>query len=164
MSKLIPIATLHQGDMIKEDEKIYIIVDKQGYFSDVRGVLTNTVKSITHDVGVELLNHPKYKLFIDDERWPSKPDSIIVRSVQQAIDAIEQYGMPEFISFDHDLGEGGESVEFVKWLKEKVLDNMLYFPKDFSYTIHSQNPIGEKNLRQDMENLLKYVFENNLTF
>jgi hypothetical protein len=62
------------------------------------------------------------------------------------------------------LGEGGESVEFVKWLKEKVLDNMLYFPKDFSYTIHSQNPIGEKNLRQDMENLLKYVFENNLTF
>lgn len=55
-----------------------------------------------------------YNLFLDDERSPNQvvfkaqPTSrewVIVKSFQQFVDAIKSRGIPEFVSFDHDLTE-----------------------------------------------------------
>ncbi len=51
-----------------------------------------------------------YNLFLDDERFPPNDgkDWVIVRSVQEAVDYVEVNGLPSFISFDNDLGQGNE--------------------------------------------------------
>ena len=48
--------------------------------------------------------------------------------------------LPQEIAFDHDLGEGDTSIVFLNYLECYMLDNELKFPKDFIYTVHSQNP------------------------
>lgn len=45
-----------------------------------------------------------YRLFIDDERFPVTPNWFIARNSFQAIMALELYGIPQEIAFDHDLG------------------------------------------------------------
>ena len=58
---------------------------------------------------------------------------------------IEKLGIPEHISFDHDLGGDDNALAFVKWLVERALDKDEDL--DFSYVIHSQNPVGSENIR-----------------
>ncbi len=98
-----------------------------------------------------------WKMFIDDERMPSKSDFIIVRSVNEAQEKISQLGVPNFISFDHDLGDNVPTgADLAKWLVEKDLDhNGDFLPKDFSFYVHSQNPIGKGNI----EGLLNQYLE-----
>lgn len=48
-----------------------------------------------------------YRLFIDDERFPVTPDWFIARNSFQAIKALELYGMPKEIAFDHDFRLSG---------------------------------------------------------
>ena len=43
---------------------------------------------------------------------------------------------------------------FLVWLSNHMLDNGLEFPKDFVYSIHSQNPIGAKNIEMFIENFM----------
>lgn len=97
-----------------------------------------------------------YKLFIDDERFPAENSGewVIVRSSQQAISEVYQNGMPDFISFDHDLGGDDTSMKFLRWLLDELLDGMIAFPVDFCYYVHSQNPVGAENIRSFMEFLL----------
>lgn len=97
-----------------------------------------------------------YKLFIDDERFPAENSGewVIVRSSQQAISEVYQKGMPSFISFDHDLGGDDTSMKFLRWLLDELLDDMIAFPVDFKYYVHSQNPVGAENIRSFMEFLL----------
>lgn len=97
-----------------------------------------------------------YKLFIDDERFPAENSGewVIVRNSQQAINAVYQKGMPSFISFDHDLGGDDTSMKFLRWLLDELLDDMIAFPVDFGYYVHSQNPVGAENIRSFMEFLL----------
>lgn len=55
-----------------------------------------------------------YKLFIDDERYPVDPCQWMVkRSSHEAIFVIKDYGVPSFISFDHDLGGDDTSMTFL---------------------------------------------------
>lgn len=37
-----------------------------------------------------------------------------------------------------------------------MLDNELKFPKDFIYTVHSQNPVGGANIASKMDSFIKY--------
>ena len=46
-----------------------------------------------------------YCLFIDDERFPVTPDWFVARNSYQAIKALELYGLPQEVAFDHDLGD-----------------------------------------------------------
>ena len=57
-----------------------------------------------------------YKLFIDDERYPTDNTYLIARSSAEAIHVLNRYGIPESISFDHDLGGEDTSIEFIKYL------------------------------------------------
>jgi hypothetical protein len=103
-----------------------------------------------------------YKLFIDDERFPpgSQHQWIIARSSEEAIRIVDTLGMPEFISFDHDLGGEDTSIVFVKWMIEWVLDCIEQGCEDkikLDYYVHSQNPVGVKNIEGLMESFLKFI-------
>lgn len=84
------------------------------------------------------------KLFIDDERRPVDDSWEIVRSSQEAIDWVITNGLPEFISFDHDLGGDDTSMIFVHWLINYMLDNEI--KDEVPFFVHSQNPIGKRNI------------------
>ena len=59
------------------------------------------------------------KLYLDDIRVPDG-DWVIVRSYNEFISHIKQYGLPEFISFDHDLADEHYAGENYKNFKEKT--------------------------------------------
>ncbi len=92
-----------------------------------------------------------YKLFIDDERNPVTDDWVVARNSTAAFMYIGEYGFPNEIAFDHDLGGEDTSIVFLKMLKHYMLDYKLTLPEDFNYSVHSQNPIGAKNIYDFME-------------
>lgn len=97
-----------------------------------------------------------YALFIDDERFPVNEDWVIVRTSEDAIDCVLEHGMPNFISFDHDLGGDDTSMNFLCWMADALCDGVIQFPSDFDYAVHSQNPVGAKNIKGMMHNLLAH--------
>jgi hypothetical protein len=113
-----------------------------------------------------------WTLFLDDLRFPADvrydygqyKDIVICRSMDDAVWAVQQYGLPSFISFDHDLadihyiiGTGEKTgLSFAKWFCDYIQDNELKFPDGFDYYVHSANPVGAENIRKYMENFIKY--------
>jgi hypothetical protein len=124
-----------------------------------------------------------YNLFLDDVRDPPWVGNyiypvelrkhyrlkqwIIVRSYDHFIRYIIKHGLPELISFDHDLVEGHyhknmqegilnyDSEDFdtnnyktgyhcAKWLVEYCRENNLELPTCY---IHSMNPVGTENIK-----------------
>lgn len=103
----------------------------------------------------------EWKLFIDDERFPKKPDCLIARTSREAQLMVEYYGVPKHIDFDHDLGTDRDgnsitSMEFVRWFEDSIVDGYIEFPVGFTFAVHSQNPEGAKNIRSRMEQLVKH--------
>lgn len=98
-----------------------------------------------------------WKLFLDDEREPIGDGWVIARTAEAAQSLVVRYGLPRFISFDHDLGDGLNGSEFVTWLINHMLTAGDKFPADFSYMIHSQNPIGAGNIRGKMDAAIKHI-------
>jgi hypothetical protein len=110
-----------------------------------------------------------YSLFLDDFRYPEDcfeythqtvyidEQWVIARSYDEFVKTIQEKGIPEVISFDHDLAdehytdfhgydEYQEKTGYhcAKWLIEYCLDNNLDIPK-FIF-IHSMNPVGAQNI------------------
>lgn len=102
----------------------------------------------------------RWKLFLDDLRTPNDDSYLLATDVEEAKQLIAHYGMPHYISFDHDLGEdaNGSPLEsgydFAKWLVSMELDGLLKFPEDFAFSVHSMNPVGAKNIHSYMKNYL----------
>ena len=82
----------------------------------------------------------------------------IVRDYDQFVDYINKNGLPDFIAFDHDLGEKNYGIDFwddhindtektgydcAKFLVDYCIDNNLKLPE---FYVHSMNPIGKKNI------------------
>lgn len=101
-----------------------------------------------------------YKLFIDDERFPATDGWTIARSSKEAFNCIFSKGIPQHISFDHDLGGDDTSMVFLKQLEECLHMGNVSFPEGFSYYVHSQNPIGAGNIKSYMDNLLRFYKES----
>lgn len=105
-------------------------------------------------------------MFIDDERFPGKgvPDSVvIVRSSEEAISfCIAVKSLPKNIMFDHDLGGNDTSMRFIRWMTDQLLEEPPLFKlrKDFEYSVHSQNPVGAKNIKSIMDLLIQHQKEN----
>lgn len=119
-----------------------------------------------------------YKMFIDDERFPKgyfpKLKSflselslnlinkdifgffIISRNYDQTVNLINQYGIPEFISFDHDLGDSKDGYEIARFMIEQDLDGKKCFPSNFSFYVHSQNPIGKENIQNILMSYMRF--------
>lgn len=112
-----------------------------------------------------------WTLFLDDIRYPEDvqydfgaySNLVICRSMDDAVWAVALYGLPVFISFDHDLadthyivGDGEKTgYTFAKWFCDYVMDNDLELHEDFGFFVHSMNPVGAENIRQYMNNFLK---------
>lgn len=93
-----------------------------------------------------------YKLFIDDIRNPPDETWIVVRSSVAALEYVQKNGMPEFISFDHDLGGDDTTMVFLRKLVD-VVWNGTDSPPD--YKVHSANPVGSINIVSFMESWKK---------
>lgn len=108
-----------------------------------------------------------YRLFLDDERFPpdDKLEWVICRNMQQVQEACEQKGLPEFISFDHDLGDDQPTgYDVAKWMIEHDLDQQGQFmPTTFRFYVHSQNPIGAENINKLLTNYLGHKINIQLT-
>lgn len=104
----------------------------------------------------DLYRVSNYKLFIDDERFPTTPDWFVARTSEQAITAVKNYGFPKEIAFDHDLGNDDTAINFLNFLPNYFIDNDCKFPEGFKYSIHSQNPVDKENIDSKMKQLLKY--------
>lgn len=124
-------------------------------------------------------------LFLDDYRVPTDcaqymyrkgidcrlyhQDWIIVRSYIDFVEYINNNGLPDLISFDHDLADDFtlrenldvnkwfnvlENREYTgmdaaKWLINYCIDNNLKLPQ---YIVHSSNPSGYENIKGLLDN------------
>lgn len=123
------------------------------------------------------------KLFLDDIRVPydvfkmtinpifeNNEDWAIVRDYHQFVNYITKFGLPDFISFDHDLSydhyleENQSDIEYgsliektgydaSKWLVNYCEENDLLLPE---FYVHSANPVGKKNIECYLENFKKH--------
>ena len=127
-----------------------------------------------------------YNLFLDDFRMPKDAfeymklpiyisvEWIVVRNYYAFIALIEGKGIPDIISFDHDLADEhydpkiveGEPYEKIyemfdektgyhcaKWLIEYCIDNNEKLPAEIY--IHSMNPAGSMNIKSLFETYYK---------
>lgn len=83
------------------------------------------------------------KLYLDDERNPKTKGWTILRSYKEFVDHIQFNGIPDEISFDHDLGTEKTGYDAAKWLCEYCWTNGLPIPK---WNVHSANPVGKENI------------------
>ena len=111
---------------------------------------------------VQLESIIMWKLFIDDERYPIDETMVIARSVKDAIELINLNGCPIEINFDHDLGDNVPTgFDLAQWLVEKDLDeNGMFLPNNFTYYIHSQNPIGRENIDKLLSQYLNFKLKS----
>src|SRR5690606_33650898 len=95
-------------------------------------------------------------LFLDDERYPcDDPRWRIARNVQDAKWYIKKYGLPNHLALDHDLGANTfTGMDFVKWFCDYIMDNSLQLPANFTYHVHSQNPVGKANMESYLAQFL----------
>jgi hypothetical protein len=116
-----------------------------------------------------------YTLFLDDIRFPEQvrynygpyKHIRIARNYEDAVWMVQQYGLPTFISFDHDLAhehygkEHGERTgySFAQWFCAHVIGNNLALPPNFSYYVHSMNPVGAERIRECMKRFLIECFD-----
>ena len=118
------------------------------------------------------------KLFLDDVRsaemvfmntidpiYENNNEWEIVRSFNEFVSYIEEKGLPEFISFDHDLDydhyklENQQDIDYEKmeiktgfhaaqWLINYCADNKLKLP---NFKVHSMNLAGKRNIERILE-------------
>jgi hypothetical protein len=118
-------------------------------------------------------------LFLDDERDPINTYEYtryvpfvskewdIVRSYDEFTQYIIQNGLPDFISFDHDLGYISQDywdnnlnnnekngMDCAKFLIEYCIDNNNNLPQ---YYVHSMNPVGKRNIISILSNFSKFT-------
>jgi hypothetical protein len=105
-----------------------------------------------------------YRIYLDDIRTPSNEDKyVVIRSAEEAIDYIKRFGMPVFISFDHDLGQDCMSgYDFAKWITESCMDKTIVLPTSFSFHVHSANPVGAANIQCLLNNFLEFQLKESL--
>lgn len=111
----------------------------------------------------------QWQLYLDDIRTPENNTLMIARTVAEAQILIQQYGIPIFISFDHDLGidDAGNLLptgyDFAKWIVEMDMDGIITVPSHFSFAVHSQNPVGAENIKSYLNNYLQLKNSVSLT-
>lgn len=116
------------------------------------------------------------RLFLDDIRHPSvclgymqsrvgqdvaeyKHDWVIVRNYKEFVNYLETEGLPDLVSFDHDLAEihynsalaqevfqyeEETGADCARYLNSFCIESNLPIPK---YFVHSMNPVGAENIK-----------------
>jgi len=91
-------------------------------------------------------------LYLDDLR-PTPEGFDRVYNYEEFVDYLERKGLPDFISFDHDLGEDLSGYDCAKYLVEYCLEHQLPLP---DYQVHSKNPVGKENIERLLENFKNF--------
>jgi len=74
----------------------------------------------------------------------------------EAQNVISDLGWPEWISFDHDLGDNVPTgYDLAHWLVEQDLD-LSIMPAQFAYQVHSANPVGAANIQGLLDGYLRH--------
>jgi len=100
----------------------------------------------------EILKLIPTRMYIDDTRIPLGEYDFVVRNYNEAIEIIKQYGVPNFISFNHNLDVDKKETflksgyDLAKWLIKSDVNNTVKIPKDFNFKIHSQNSLDKQNI------------------
>ena len=108
------------------------------------------------------------KLFLDDIRDPKwvydqieAHDFVVVRNHNEFIDYIKLNGLPDFISFDNDLGMDDKGVialdgfAIAKWL---VYESGLDL-RNLKFKVHSANPVAAEQIKGLLNNYIKFLKE-----
>lgn len=125
-------------------------------------------------------------LYLDDQRTPKNnpPDKYepwnIVRNYDEFKDWIDKNGMPDYVSFDHDLGDehiqdyykyqfnGIAAINYgdfkektgldcAKYMIQYAMDNNISLPKLVG--VHSHNPLGALNIQSLVNSYKKHCSE-----
>lgn len=125
----------------------------------------------------------KKALYLDDIRTPTETMDgyepwVTVRNYEEFVKHIELNGIPDLISFDHDLADehmfdyydkqarGIKTISYdnfkektgvdcLNWLIDYVLDGKQVSP--FVVWIHSHNPMGAQNILVKASNFMKHM-------
>lgn len=100
----------------------------------------------------------KYSMFLDDirdaEKYYPGQGMVVCRDYKSACEYVEKHGIPEFVSFDHDLGDLSidekTGYSFAKFLIDYMFEHNLKEP--FEYFVHSSNPVGKVNIETYLNN------------
>ena len=113
----------------------------------------------------------KYQIYLDDVRTPQTDGWEIVRSYDDFVKWIQENGLPDEVSFDHDLADehyvqsinssdGNTSYYDYNTIKEKtgyecckylVNECMKRGIKHPEFAVHSMNPVGARNIMDYVE-------------
>jgi len=99
-----------------------------------------------------------YYMYLDDIRNPTTDrDWNVVRSYREAVDMILEFGMPAYISFDHDLGEADieTGYDLAKWIVDQDMDGAFTISTLFKFNVHSANPVGAANITSYLNSYMK---------
>ena len=109
------------------------------------------------------------KLFLDDLRSidmiydKNREDEFdIVRSYDEFMSYIKENGLPNFVSFDNDLGLdefkqiAKDGYAIAKWL---VYESNLDL-REFKFHVHSANPVAADQIRSLLNNYIRFQKEN----
>ena len=120
--------------------------------------LNQKIKS--NQAKVSTTNEKVTHLFLDDERQPGEvdwapiPEGVvwrIVKTVEDFIQYITEHGLPDYVSFDHDLGKGADGkpaksgYDAAKWLVDYCLKNKKELPE---WSAHSKSVVGRQAIEQ----------------
>jgi hypothetical protein len=121
-------------------------------------ILSASKRRSTFDIG-----KMSYHLFLDDERYPVLKKGEIFHIARNYDDAewyVRNLGLPNHISFDHDLGSPKNltGYDFAKWFCRHIEDNNYTATNlaNFTFSVHSQNPVGAENIKTYMNNFLRH--------
>jgi hypothetical protein len=103
-----------------------------------------------------------WKLFLDDERDPVGTGWTVCRSVAEVVAVVRIFGLPGYVSFDHDLGPGPAPVGYensgmglARWITDQIMDGAQLLPAGFGYYVHSQNLVGAANITGLLDKFLE---------
>lgn len=125
----------------------------------------------------------KRALYLDDVRTPTVtlPDHepwVVVRNYQEFVDYITEHGVPDMISFDHDLAkehmddyfdqvalngfqyptyeryEEKTGLDCARWLIEHLQKTGEQLKK---VSVHSHNPVGSSNIQSMINGFKKFM-------
>lgn len=96
------------------------------------------------------------KMWLDDIRTPPTSEWVWAKTYEDAVSLIEENGLPEHISFDHDLGdsEAKTGYDLAKWIVNADLDGKIDISSTWTYTLHTANPVGRENIRSLLDNYM----------
>lgn len=107
------------------------------------------------------------RLYLDATTTPSEYFDAIVKSYDEAINFVENNGIPTFISFNHHLDSNyteystKSGYDFAKWLVAMDIDNIYKFPIDFSFVIHGGDYVEKHHIETILNNYLHYNIIHN---